>query len=227
MKDIAALPTNMALTLFDALPVYLGVALALAVLARIWLPRVAFDWYWRRRRVLDPTGVLYLVLYYEALALPYLILLMLATLAIVRLNYARNNLRVPGTPRLPLLNRGSPGSERTPSTPARALRATLSETVTQLLIAGVVAALVNIFGPRVPDGVSWLAVPVIGVLALGPNPGAAAIPAVAAASTSGSLWIGIVWLTLSFSVSCVRTLQDVSPDEPDRNTSRPPMNADA
>ena len=209
MKDIAALPTNMGLALWDALPVYVGISLAVALLARVWLSAGLYAWYWNRRRLLDPAGLFYLILYYESLSIPYAVLALLTAATAGRGRGALCGDRLGRIPSLPLLSGFYGDADRLPATPIRAMRTALSDMVTQLLVAGALAALVNIYGPRLPDGPLWLVVPVAGVLALGPNPGAAAIPAVASASTSGMPWIGVVWLVLAFGASWLQTARSL------------------
>lgn len=227
MKDIAALPTNMGLTLWDALPVYVGVSLAVALLARVWLPTGLYAWYWTRRRLLDLAGLLYLVLYAESFAIVYAALMLLAVVASGLVTGTQFGIRLRQIPKLPLLSGLYSDAETPPATPARAMRTIFSDTVAQLLVAGTLAALVNILGPRIPDGPLWLAVSLGGALALGPDPGPAAIPAVAAASTSGTALIGVVWLALAFGVCWLHTVRALDAGAPETMREHPTTGADA
>ena len=73
-----------------------------------------------------------------------------------------------------------------------------------VLVAAAIAGVINLFRHYLPAIVMDLAFPVAVTALVGPSPGPASIPAVAATSTSGSLLAGTLWLVLAALVAAVQ-----------------------
>jgi hypothetical protein len=171
------------------------VALALALVARVWLSPTWFARYWSLRWVLDPTGLAYLMLFARKLVPVYFIAVAAAATLAVVLSRRDSETHPTWLLRLPLWS--TPSAVSTSLTPFAAARRRTGEVLAAVLVASAIAGVINIFRHYLPAIVMDLVFP-IGVAALaGPSPGPAAIPAVAATSTSDSLAAGALWLMLA------------------------------
>lgn len=174
-EDLAALPTSWALTLWDALPLFVSieVAIAICVIALVGGKRVPQMW-----KLSD---------HYVAAGLVYLLLFDLQ-LALVFLGSCVIAIRFPAG--------AATDATPIPDSPLSAIRVRGGEVAWDVAKAGAIAAVVKVLlTPMIPSG-SWIWVPVAlagGVLSPWPI-GASAIPALAANTAAGSLLAGTVWL---------------------------------
>lgn len=204
LKDLAALPTNVGLTLWDALPVYLSIAVALALVARVWLPQAWFAGYWTMRWLLDPTGLAYLVLFARPLVPFYALTCVAAVGLVVALRTKAYMSPVTRLSRLPLL--ATPGTTAAPATPVGAVRQRAGEVFGAVLVAAIVAGVINLFSHYLPDAAAYVGLPLLAGALVGPAFGPSALPAVAADGTSGSAFVGAVWLIVSACLTTGRML---------------------
>lgn len=212
LKDLAALPTNVGLTLWDALPVYLSVAVAFGLLTRVWLPSAAYTWYWTRRRLLDPTGLVYLALFARELAPVYVVCMLIGIMVSATVTGKARGVATRLARRIPML-----GSRRSapPPTPVGAARESFGEAFVSALAGAGVAGLINMFGHYLPAGAGWHIVPAAGAAFVGLPPGSAAIPAVAGGSVSGSWLVAALWVAFAatfatIGLTCKRVEADPS-----------------
>lgn len=204
LKDLAALPTNVGLTLWDALPVYLSIAVALALVARVWLPQAWFAGYWSMRWLLDPTGLAYLALFARPLVPIYVLTCVAAVGLVAVLRTKSNNSAVTQLSRLPLL--ATHGTTRAPTTPIGAVRQRAGEVFGAVLVAALVAGVINLFSHYLPDAAAYVGLSLLAGAFVGPAFGPSALPAVAADGTSGSAFVGAVWLIMSACLTTGRIL---------------------
>lgn len=167
MLDLQALPIAIALTLWDAAPIYLCVGLALAVLSRAILPTKGFHTAWALRDAAGIEGLVYVVIFQPTLA---------PVVAIV------------ATCQSVLTLTSGQTAEAAPRTPGEALSRRASEMFGALLLAATIAGAIKILAPSLPE---HLAVEALLALAagsvLGRRTGMAAVPAVAMAVHMGGL----------------------------------------
>lgn len=159
MFDLPAMPIAFALTLWDAVPIFLSISLALAVAARA-LVAGRFQSVWRVRETAGIEGLVYLALFMPSL-LP-----VLATISIAQTLVAW---------------RTAATDEAIPDTPGRAIRVRAEEVIFPVLLGSVAAAYIKVAGPDITGrglGLELLVAVVAGGL-FGYRSGTVAIPAVA------------------------------------------------
>lgn len=177
MLDLAALPIAFALTLWDALPVYLSIGLAMTVLLRVLLSSTRFEWCWRLRKPAGLEGVVYSILFLPVLA--PVIAIASAALVMIHVRWM------------------SPESPA-PSSPGAALKARLEEIIVSVALAGILASIIKVFAPDIPahiaatSGIAALAGFIVGF-----RSGAIAIPAVALSVHAGGNIAGIICIATS------------------------------
>lgn len=176
-RDFAALPTSWALTMWDSLPVYLSVEVAIA-LAIVVLTGVQLRGrLWSLSSTHWLAAVVYLLLFDPRLAA------ILAAGAMVQFAAIQaGRLKSP--------------EPATPGSPLEALRSRGGSVAWGVATASAFAAAVKIIVPPViaSDSPSWFIVAVIGGL-FGPGPiGLAAIPALATQTAANSLVAGALWI---------------------------------
>ena len=177
-RDIAALPTSWALTIWDALPVFLSVELAVALLVVVLLGQRRRETVWRFTAALPLGAVVYLGLFNSGLAL------VLAAAAFGH-GFAMRIFMPYGAP--------------APDSPWTAMKRRGGDVIRAVVIAAAVAALVKvILTPLIPSGSGpWILVGIAGgVLTPGPL-GVAAIPALATQSASDGILPASVWIAVA------------------------------
>lgn len=177
-RDIAALPTSWALTIWDALPVFLSVELAVALLVVVLLGNQRRETIWRFTAALPLGAVVYLGLFNSGLAL------VLAGAAFGH-GFAMRSL--------------TPDVEPAPDSPWTAMKRRGGDVIWAVVIQSAVAALVKvILAPAIPSGSGfWILVGVAGgVLTPGPL-GVAAIPALAVQSASDGIVPAVIWIAVA------------------------------
>ena len=194
-RDIAALPTSWALTIWDALPVFLSVELAVALLVVVFLERRRRDMVWRFTTAIPLGAVVYLALFNSGLAF------VLVVTAFGH-GFAMRALQSDGEP--------------APDSPWTAMKRRGGDIIWAVVIAAAVAALIKvILTPIFPFGSPlWTIVGVAGgVLTPGPF-GVAAIPALAVQSASDSLIGAASWIAVAVArphvLTYLRSKQDAS-----------------
>ncbi len=169
MLDIAALPIALALTLWDALPVFLCIAAAAAILVRAVLTGQSLHNSWRFREIAALEGLVFALLFYPLLA-PVLIVAALGS-------------------GLTMRHISSPA----PATPLAAARQRIGEVFTPLLIASVGASVIKISAPSLPGSLpAHLAVALLAGVIAGNRSGVAVVPAIAVAVHFGGIIPAIV-----------------------------------
>lgn len=177
MLDLAALPIAFALTLWDALPVYLSIGLAMTVILRVLLSDARFASYWRLRKPVGPESVVYALLFLPAMAPAIAI----ASAALV-LAHAR----------------WVPPDSSAPSSPGAALRTRSEEIVVSVAVAGIIATIVKVFAPDLPDHiVATSGIAALAGFIVGFRSGAIAIPAVAMTVHAGGNLAGFICIAAS------------------------------
>lgn len=167
MLDIAALPIALALTLWDALPVFLCIAAATAILVRAVLTGQSLHTFWRIREIDGLEGLVFALLFYPILA-PVLVV---ASVALGLGSRRKVN------PDLDI-----------PATPLAAARQRIGEVFGSLLVASVVAAVVKISAPSLPDFFPvYIAVALVAGTIAGHRSGVVAVPAIAIAVHLGGI----------------------------------------
>ena len=129
LRDLYALPIAFSLTLWDAIPIYLSVSLALAILVRTILRGQALHMAWRLREIIAIEGLLYLAMFRPSLVPVLLISSVVATMLHLR----------------------SAWHDAVPITQGDALKTRLGELFPALLISCLAAAIMKVFAPGVPD----------------------------------------------------------------------------
>jgi len=179
-RDIAALPTSWALTLWDALPLYLSIEVALALTLVALTSGAARTRLWNMTRTYPVSAVLYSALFDARL-----------TLLIAATVVGQSVYRFVRSPN---------GSElQTPDLPLQAIRQRGGAVTGDVAKAAGVAAIIKILiSPELAaDAYGWFAVAIIGgILAPGPI-GVAAIPALSIASASENLFAPTIWLIVA------------------------------
>ncbi|MEZ4523922.1 MAG: hypothetical protein R3A46_20165 [Thermomicrobiales bacterium] len=177
LRDFSALPTSWALTLWDALPVFLSIELAVAILVVLATEPSA------RRRLWDLTsgfpigGMVFAALFDRNLTV-ILGVAIIANIALMR--YFPYHVE----------------STAPPSSPRQALASRLPDVGWSVAKAAFAAAVIKtLVIPTVEAGsMAWLVVAVIGGSVTPAPIGAAAIPALAIESASDSLVPATLWL---------------------------------
>lgn len=167
MLDLAALPIAFALTLWDAVPVYLPVGIAVAVMLSVLTPVTTFQRFWNIRGTVGLEGVIFVILLYPSLVAVIVGAGILGTL--IKLKSAA-----------PL--------EPAPATPGSVIRQRGEEMLMSVLLASALAAVVKVGSTAiaVPAPAEVAAGILVGALC-GFRSGAVAIPAVAVAVHLGGL----------------------------------------
>ncbi len=179
-KDIAALPTSWALTLWDALPLFLSVEVALAVvLVALSVGAVRRNlWIWTSAY---PIGaVLYSALFDAGITV------LLAAILIGQIAF-----KILRPSKFPIVS--------TPQSPGAAIRLRGGSVIGDVAKAAAIAAVLKIaVSPEIAPGASsWFVVALVGGL-LTPGPlGVAAIPVLSIRSASDSILVAAVWLFIS------------------------------
>ena len=161
MLDIPALPIAFALTLWDALPLFISVSVALALIARSTLHGQSFHRTWSLRDSAGIEGMLYAAIFQPNLVPLLAVAAVCASIPVFRRTLSENSI---------------------PVTPANALKVRAEEMVVHVLLASAVAAVIKVSAPDLPEAlflqvcIASLAGALVGFRA-----GAAAIPAVAVA----------------------------------------------
>jgi hypothetical protein len=165
MLDIPALPIAFALTLWDAAPIYVSIGLALAVIWRATTQGQSFHSGWALREKLAAEGTVYLLIFQPLLA-PVMILVGIGQSIIARRAHVEDS--------------------NPPSTPVGAMRTRGSELISALLLGSLVAAVIKITAPSLPEHLAFQIVlaAIVGA-GLGSKPTSVAIPAVAIAVHTG------------------------------------------
>jgi hypothetical protein len=177
MNDLAALPTSWALTLWDALPLYLSIEVALAIAIVALFAPPARHRLWSCALDYPLAGVAYLLLFDLPLAAA---LAAIAGLAVTMRAFLRS----------------PPERAGPPATPGEAIRVRSSAVLWSVAMACAVAAFIKIIlTPAIAsDSAAWsLAAGLGGLLAPGPL-GVAAIPALALGTASNGWLNGTIWL---------------------------------
>ncbi len=177
LTDLAALPTSWALTLWDALPVFLSVECAIAILILGVIPQQWKTSAWMISAFHLAGGLIYLEVFDSALVVPLLVLA-----GIVALTTWRRSVRVQQVP--------------APPSPYAGLRVRAVEVISAVAASSAAAAVVKVLvGPYVGDGNPiWFAFAAgIGLVPFG-TLGTAAIPALASSSAANSEMVGIIIL---------------------------------
>lgn len=176
MLDISAFPIAVALTLWDAVPIYLSVGLALSILLPALLSRKALHRFWISRERLGIEGVVYLTVIEPRLA-PVLAVASVVMLAVIP---------------------GASQSSEIGEQPLKALAARTGEIVSPLIVASAVAALIKLSAPDLPASIAFQLIVAIGIgIAVGNRSGAAAIPAAAIAVHYGGFAPAALCITIA------------------------------
>lgn len=155
------------MTLWDALPVFLATAAALAVFARAVLPDQSFHRVWRLRETAGIEGLVY-----SAVFMPVLMLPLAVAATVVSLAAGFN----------------SPKASSLPAAPGRALRERAGEIVMPLLLACAVAAVIKVGAPSLPtSGLAPVLIAAFAGMLTGYRSGVAIVPAVAIAIHLGGV----------------------------------------
>lgn len=160
MFDLPAMPIAFALTLWDSIPIFLSVSLALAVASRAALAGSRFESIWRVRESAGIEGLVYLAVFMPSLLPVLTVAGMFQVLAVWRMPATRNSV---------------------PATPGSALRTRAEEVIVPVLLSSVMAAYIKVAGPDIAGhglALEVLVAVVAGGL-IGNRSGTAAIPAVA------------------------------------------------
>lgn len=167
MLDLAALPIAFALTLWDAVPIFLSIGLALALVLRVILSPSQFSAFWSRRSVIGLEGAVYTILFY-----PKLLPLVIAAIAMMLLASSI---------------RPAPQSD-VPGHPRQVLKTRAEELLVSIAIAGAVATIIKVFAPDLTSQIIvHVAVAVLAGAVTGFRSGTVALPAVALAIHGGGL----------------------------------------
>ena len=176
-RDLAALPTSWALTIWDAMPVFLSVELAIAVLLVATLQRSSLLHAWRLTSVYSAGGVVYLFLFDLNLAIVLVLVTVASAFAQFRL--------APDSPDTPA-----------PASPFGAIKMRGGAVIWEVAKASAIAALIKIIiAPELSQGSpAWVGLALFGGLIL-PSPlGVAAIPALSVGTASDGLISPAVWI---------------------------------
>jgi hypothetical protein len=176
-KDFAALPTSWALTLWDALPLFLSVEVALAVALVALTAGETKRKLWSWTRVYPLGAILYAALF--DIRLSVLLATILAGRIAFRSRGSSNYADVP-----------------TPHTPLESIRLRGGSVIADVAKAAAIGAIVKIvLSPEIAPGASsWFIVAITGGL-VAPGPlGVAAIPALSIRSASDSILVAALWL---------------------------------
>lgn len=167
MLDFPAIPIAIGLTLWDAIPIFLSVGLALAVLARATLHGQSFHRFWLLRETSGVEGLLYALVF-----LPVLLPVVLAGAVVLS---ASHLLKPTVTGELP-------------TNPWQALRQRFEELFFGVLVAAALTGLLKVSAPAIPDSLA-LQMLIAGSSGLisGNRSGVAVIPAVSIAVHIGGL----------------------------------------
>ena len=179
-KDLAALPTSWALTIWDAVPVFLSVELAIAVLLVAILQRPAMARAWRLSSAYPVGGIVYLGLFDQQLAV-------ILGLAIVSSLVAQQ--------RFPLDSTGS----ASPGSPFEAIKNRGGAIIWDVAKASAVAAIIKIIlAPELgQQSLAWVVLSLFGGLVF-PGPlGVAAIPALSVSTASDGLLAPLLWILMA------------------------------
>jgi len=167
MLDFPAMPIAIGLTLWDALPIFLCLGLALAVLARSLLHGQSFHRYWQLRDTAGIEGILYTLVFLPGL-LPVVI--------ICSVVFTSSRLLKPVL------------DEDLPVNSLKALRQRLEELFFAVLVASALAGVLKTAAPEIPDSlVLQSLIATAAGLVSGNRSGVAVIPAIAIAFHLGGL----------------------------------------
>lgn len=176
-RDIAALPTSWALTIWDALPVYLSVEVAVALVIVVVAGSRLRTRLWQMSSIAPAGGIIYLAIFDIKLAGALLVV------ALVQLAIA-------------MAGRIDLSTSPAPDVPLDALRDRGGSVIWSVAKASLIAAVVKtLLTPAFPvNSPVWIVVAGLGGL-VSPGPlGSAAIPALATQSASNSFAIGCLWI---------------------------------
>ncbi len=174
-RDIAALPTSWALTLWDALPIYLSIEVAFAIVVTATLSGVWRERLWHASVAFGLGGAVFLFTFDPGLAFILLVVSLAQTAAHAR---------------------ATPPDKAIPQNPTQALRERGGEVIGAVALAATAAALVKVL--LIPEIAAnswlWYLVAPAGGLATPVPVGASAVPALAASTATGSIMSGTLWL---------------------------------
>ncbi|HLT21167.1 MAG TPA: hypothetical protein VKZ96_17060 [Thermomicrobiales bacterium] len=178
-KDLAALPTSWGLTIWDALPIFLAVEVAVAIVILAALPVGARATVWRHSASLLIGGAAYLLAFESELILPFAIIAV-ATVGASQL-------------------RASGEQPQVPSSVGSGAMSRAWDVIGSVAASSAVAAAVKILlVPYLPvDSLVWLFMAVCGGLIPIGTTGTAAIPALALTAGGGTALHGVVWLAVA------------------------------
>lgn len=169
MLDIAALPIALALTLWDALPVFLCIAAAAAIFARVLLTGQLFHTTWRVREIAGIEGMVFGLLFYPLLVPA----LLLATVGLMLAGVAAESVL--------------------PESPLSAARKRIGEVFGSLLLASAVASVIKVGAPSLPNApLAHLLVALAAGAVAGNRSGVAIIPAIAISVHYGGVLPAVV-----------------------------------
>ncbi len=193
LRDLYALPIAFSLTLWDAVPIYLSVSLALAILVRTILRGQALHMAWQLREIIAIEGLLYLAMFRPSLVPVLLISSVVATMLHLR----------------------SAWHDAVPITQGDALKTRLGELFPALLISCLAAAIMKVFAPGVPDHLALQTLlAASGSVLVGGRSGTSGIPAVAIAVHFGGVIPASAWIVGATTRTIVNRRRDtVLPQE--------------
>ena len=168
-KDLAALPTSWGLTIWDALPIFLAVEVAVAIVILAALPVGARATVWRHSASLLIGGAAYLLAFESELILPFAIIAVATVGA--------SDLRASGE------------QPQVPCSVGSGAKSRAWDVIGSVAASSAVAAAVKILlVPYLPvDSLVWLFMAVCGGL----------IPALALTAGGGTALHGVVWLAVA------------------------------
>lgn len=177
LRDLYAIPIAFSLTLWDAVPVFISVGLAVAILTRVVLSGRALRFAWSARERLAVEGMVYVILFQ-----PALLAVIVASSAIGSSLYGPTAIE----------------DRSLPSSPGAAMRTRAGELLVPLMLSCLAAAAIKIASPSIPDSfVVQVIVAMAGAILIGGRSGTSAIPAVAIAVHMGGLFPAAVWVLVS------------------------------
>jgi hypothetical protein len=167
MFDLPAIPITVGLTLWDAIPIFLSIGLAVAVLGRATLHGQSFHRFWLLRETLCLEGMMYALVFVPAL-LPAAIA---GAIVVSASRLLRSTLH-----------------ESLPANPWQALRQRSQELFFGVLVASALSGLLKTAASAIPDALFLqILVAVSAGIASGNRSGVAVIPAVSIAVHAGGL----------------------------------------